>query len=194
MYSTIEKSMKSMRILLPLLIFLFSLQFCFADDIEDSTTVTESEKTIRLISPIGTMVRSTFVPGWGQIHSRNYFRASLILLGIGSSAVGAYFAHQAFASEYNNYVLTASFEPDDSFTVFESYDKANQKYKLKMFFIYAGVGMWAYSIIDSYVSANFYNANSHVNSIQEDAQQIENLGLQVGITPSRLYLGVVKTF
>ena len=63
-----------------------------------------------------------------------------------------------------------------------------------MFFIYAGVGMWAYSIIDSYVSANFYNANSHVNSIQEDALQIENLGLQVGITPSRLYLGVVKTF
>lgn len=183
-----------MRIFLPLLFFLLSLQFCVADDIENMVTVTEPEQSIRLISPIGTMVRSTFVPGWGQIHSRNYFRASLILLGVSSSVVGAYFAHQAFASEYNNYVLTASYQPEDSDTVLASYDEANQKYKLKMFFIYAGIGIWAYSIIDSYVSANFYNANSHVNSIQEDAQQIENLGLQVGITPSRLYLGVVKTF
>ncbi len=183
-----------MRLFLPLLILLLSLQFCFADDVDNSIKVTESEESIRLISPIGTMVRSTFLPGWGQIHSRNYFRASLILLGIGSSAVGAYFSHQSFATEYENYELTASFDPDDTETIFASYDKANQKYKLRMFFIYTGIGLWAYSIIDSYVSANFYNANSHVNSIQEDAQQIENLGLQVGITPSRLYLGVVKTF
>ena len=116
------------------------------------------------------------------------------MLGISTSVVGAYFAHQAFASQYDNYVLTASYDPDDTDTVLASYDNANQRYKLRMFFIYTGIGLWAYSIIDSYVSANFYNANSHVNSIQEDAQQIENLGLQVGITPSRLYLGVVKTF
>ena len=183
-----------MRIILLVLILLLSLQFCFAEDIDNSIKVAESEESIRLISPIGTMVRSTFIPGWGQIHSRNYFRASLILLGISSSAVGAYFAHQSFTTEYNNYELTASFDPDDTDTVLASYDKANQKYKLRMFFIYTGIGLWAYSIIDSYVSANFYNANSHVNSIQEDAQQIEKLGLQVGITPSRLYLGVVKTF
>lgn len=183
-----------MRIFLLVLIFLLSLQFCFAQDSDNNIKVVESEESIRLISPIGTMVRSTFIPGWGQIHSRNYFRASLILLGISSSAVGAYFAHQSFTTEYDNYSLTASFDPDDTETVLASYDNANQKYKLRMFFIYTGIGLWAYSIIDSYVSANFYNANSHVNSIQEDAQQIENLGLQVGITPSRLYLGIVKTF
>ncbi len=183
-----------MRIFLLVLILLMSLQFCFAEDIDNIIKVTEADEPIRQISPIGTMVRSTFIPGWGQIHSRNYFRASLILLGISSSAVGAYFAHQSFTTEYNNYALTASFDPDDTETVLASYDKANQRYKLRMFFIYTGIGLWAYSIIDSYVSANFYNANSHVNSIQEDAQQIEKLGLQVGITPSRLYLGVVKTF
>lgn len=183
-----------MRLILPLLLLLLCLQFSFAEDVADNITVKESEKSIRLISPVGTMVRSAVFPGWGQIHSRNYFRASLILLGISSSAVGAYFAQQSFQSHYDNYVLTASYEPDDSDTVLASYDNANQKYKLRMFFIYTGIGIWAYSIIDSYVSANFYNANSHVNSIQEDAQQIEKLGLQVGITPSRLYLGVVKTF
>ncbi len=183
-----------MRFFLSLLILLLSLQFCFAQEIDNIVVPAEPEKSIRLISPVGTMVRSTIFPSWGQFHSRNYFRGSLILLGIGSSAVGAFFAQQSFESEYNNYVLTASNEPENTDVVLASYDEANQKYKLKMFFIYTGIGIWAYSIIDSYVSANFYNANSHVRSIQEDAQQIEKLGLQVGITPSRLYLGVVKTF
>lgn len=182
-----------MRFLLTLLILLLSVTFCFAEEANNKTISTGSEHAVRLISPAGTMVRSTILPGWGQFHSRNYFRGSLILLGIGSSAVGAFLAHQSFATEYNNYLTTAGFDPDDA-TLFASYDKANQKYKLRMFFIYTGIGLWAYSIIDSYVSANFYNATSQIRSVQEDAQQIENLGLQVGITPSRLYLGVVKTF
>ncbi len=183
-----------MRFLLTFLILLLSLEFCFAEDIGNRIIPPEPEKSVRLISPIGTMARSTVFPGWGQFHSRNYFRGGLVLLGIGSSAVGAFLAHQSFATQYNNYVLTASYDPDDSDTVLASYDKANQKYKLKMFFIYTGIGIWAYSIIDSYVSANFYNATSQIRSIQEDAQNIEKLGFQVGITPSRLYLGVVKTF
>ncbi len=183
-----------MRILLTLLILFASLQLCYAETVESSNAPIVPEESIRLISPIGNMVRATVFPGWGQFHSRNYFRGSLILLSIGGSAVGAYFADQAFADEYNNYVLAASYQPDDSDAVLENYENANQKYKLKMFFIYTGLGLWAYSIIDSYVSANLYNANSQIRSIQEDAEQIENLGLQVGITPSRLYLGVVKTF
>ncbi len=182
-----------MRFLLILLILLLSIEFCFAEEANNKVVSTESEQVVRLISPVGTVVRSTVFPGWGQFHSRNYFRGSLILLGIGSSAVGAFLAHQSFATEYNNYITTASFDPDDA-TLFTSYDKANQRYKLRMFFIYTGIGLWAYSIIDSYVSANFYNANSQIRSIQKDAQQIEKLGIQVGITPSRLYLGVVKTF
>ncbi len=182
-----------MRFLFSLLILLLSIQFCYAEEANNKVVSMESEQSIRLISPIGTMVRSTVFPGWGQFHSRNYFRGSLVLLGIGSSAVGAFLAHQSLKTQYDHYVITASLDPDDA-TLLASYDKANQQYKLKMFFVYTGIGLWAYSIIDSYVSANFYNATSQVRSIQEDAQQIENLGLQVGITPSRLYLGVVKTF
>ncbi|MCE2399944.1 hypothetical protein J4G08_03550 [Candidatus Poribacteria bacterium] len=185
--------LKVIPFLLTLLIMLLSVQFCYAEEVDNKIVPTESEQSIRLISPIGTMVRSTVFPGWGQFHSRNYFRGSLVLLGIGSSVVGTFLAHQSFATEYDNYIITAGYDPDDP-AVLVSYDKANQRYKLKMFFIYTGIGVWAYSIIDSYVSANFYNANSQIRSIQEDAQHIEKLGLQVGITPSRLYLGVVKTF
>ena len=182
-----------MRFLLILLIVLLSVQFCYAEEVDNKIVPTESEQSIRLISPIGTMVRSTVFPGWGQFHSRNYFRGSLVLLGIGGSVVGTFLAHQSFTKQYDNYVTTAGYDPDDP-AVLVSYDKANQRYKLKMFFIYTGIGVWVYSIIDSYVSANFYNATSQIRSIREDAQYIEKLGLQVGITPSRLYLGVVKTF
>lgn len=183
-----------MRYLLIISILLFSIEFSFADETNEDQTLTQPEKSIRLISPVGTMVRSAIIPGWGQYHSRNYFRGGLVQIGIVSSVVGAYLAHQSFSTHYDNYLLTASNEPDDAFTVLESYDAANQKYKLQMFFIYSGIGFWVYSIIDSYVSSNFYNAKSQIQSIKEDAQQIEKLGLQVGITPSRMYLGFVKTF
>lgn len=183
-----------MRYFLTLLILLLSIRFSFADETNNRNIITEQQNSVRLISPVGTMVRSTILPGWGQFHSRSYFRGGLVLLGIGSSAAGAFLAHQSFGSHYDNYVLTASVEPDNSASVLNSYDTANQKYKLKMFFIYTGVGFWVYSIIDSYVNSNFYNANTQIRSIQEDAQQIEKLGLQVGITPSRLYLGVIKSF
>ena len=182
-----------MRPLSFILLLLLSGQICIAKETEDITSTLETE-SIRLISPVGTMVRSAVIPGWGQIHSRNYFRGGLMLIGIGVSTTGALLAQRSFNAEYNYYALTASNEPDNITAVQASYDRANQKYKLRMFFIYTGIGIWVYSIIDSYVSANFYNATSQVQSIKEDAQHIENLGLQVGITPSRLYLGVVKPF
>ena len=183
-----------MRILSFILIFLLSAQICSAKELKENMSILEPDRSIRLISPVGTMVRSAVFPGWGQFHSRNYFRGSLVLLGIGTSTLGAIMTHQTFKTEYNNYALTASNEPDNHDAVLASYDNANQHYKLRMFFIYTGVGIWVYSIIDSYVSANFYNATLQVKSIQEDVEHIENLGLQVGITPSRLYLGVVKPF
>lgn len=183
-----------MRPLSFILLLLLICQTCIAKEAENITSSHESEKSIRLVSPVGTMVRSAVIPGWGQIHSRNYFRGGLLFLGIGVSTAGALFAQKSFNTEYNNYALTASNEPDNIPAVQASYDRANQKYKLRMFFIYTGIGIWVYSIVDSYVSANFYNATSQVESIREDAQHIENVGLQVGITPSRLYLGVVKPF
>ncbi len=186
-----------MRFLLTFLILLMlslSLPVSFAETIEAQTNSTEPEKSVRQISPIATMVRSTLFPGWGQFHSRNYFRSGLILFTMATSTVGAYFAQRSFANHYNDYVFNASIAPEDAEIVLASYDKANQSYKLRMFFIYTALGTWVYSIMDSYVSANFYNASSKIHSIQEDAKQLEKSGLQVGVTPSRLYLGVVKTF
>ena len=188
-----------MRFLLIILLVLLSLPYSFAEEAENSTetekiTPSKAEKSTALVSPIGAMVRSFIFPGWGQFYSRGYFRGSLTVLGIGSSAVGALLAQRSFQNRYNAYATLASIDPDNEEAVLEKYGHANQRYKLRMFFIYAGIGVWAYSLIDSYVGANFYNSTTQIRSIQQDAQQIEKLGIQIGATPSHLYLGIVKTF
>ncbi len=187
-----------MRVFLILSLLLLSLHASFAQEAENSADteqqLPEAVEEDKLVSPIGAMVRSAIFPGWGQFYSRGYIRGSLTVLGIGGSVVGALLAQQSFQDRYNTYAEYASLYPNDDQGVFERYEFANQRYKLRTFFMYAGIGIWVYSLIDSYVGANFYNATTLIQSIEEDAQNVEKLGIEVGATPSRLYLGIVKTF
>lgn len=196
-----------MRFLLIILLFLISLPCSFAEEsenaaqedvskeIEAANEAKKEAESEKLISPIGAVVRSAIFPGWGQIYSRSYIRSGLIVLSIGGSAVGALLAERSFRSRYNAYATLANLEPDNEAGVLASYEHANQRYKLRMFFLYTGVGIWLYSVIDSYVSANFYNAKTQIRSIQQDAELMEDkLRIQVGAAPSHLYLGIVKTF
>ena len=190
--------MQLLRILLIFSLLFFSFHTSFAQETEKNTDAepetSKSEEEIRLVSPIGAMVRSAFVPGWGQFYSRSYFRGSLTVLGVGGSIVGALLAQRSFSNRYDAYATYASLNPHDETGVFERYAYANQRYKLRTFFMYTAAGIWVYSLIDSYVSSNFYNATTLVESIQQDAKDMEKLGIEIGATPSHLYFGIVKTF
>ena len=81
-----------MRFLLIILLLLFSLHASFAQEAENGTEIeqqtaetpeVETEEQVKLVSPLGAMVRSAIFPGWGQFYSRSYFRGSLTVLGIG---------------------------------------------------------------------------------------------------------------
>ena len=187
-----------MRFLLITSLLLLSLHASFAQEAENGTDTEQQPPEVveeeELVSPIGAMVRSAILPGWGQFYSRGYIRGSLTVLGIGGSVVGALLAQQSFMNRYNAYAEYASLYPNDDQGVFAKYEFANQRYKLRTFFMYTGIGIWVYSLIDSYVGANFYNATTLIQSIEQDAQDIEKLGIEVGATPSRLYFGIVKTF
>lgn len=187
-----------MRFLLIIIsLLLLSLHTGFAEETavaEQTEETQEVPEEVRLVSPIGAMVRSAVLPGWGQFHSRGYFRGSLTVLGISGSIVGALLAQSSFQNRYNDYAIHASLYPNDDAGVFEKYEYANQSYKLRTFFMYAGIGVWVYSLIDSYVGANFYNATTLIQSIEQDTQNMEKIGIEVGATPSRFYLGIVKTF
>ena len=190
--------MRFLRVFLIIFLLFFSLYTSFAQEAEncpDSEQKTiDTEAEVELVSPIGAIVRSAVFPGWGQFYSRSYFRGSLTVLGVGGSAVGALLAQRSFNNRYNDYATYASLNPHDEAGVLERYGYANQRYKLRTFFMYTGIGIWVYSLIDSYVSSNFYNATTLVESIQQDAKDMEKLGIEIGATPSHLYLGIVKTF
>ena len=190
--------MRFLQVFLIISLLFFTMYASFAQDTENSTEpeqkAPEAEEQVKLVSPIGAMIRAAVFPGWGQFYSRSYFRGSLTVLGVGSSAIGALLAQRSFSNRYNAYATYASENPHDEAGVFERYDYANQRYKLRTFFMYTGIGIWVYSLIDSYVSSNFYNAETLVQSIQKDAQNMEKLGIEIGATPSHLYFGIVKTF
>lgn len=187
-----------MRFLLIISLVLFNLHVSFAQEVENTTNTeqqtSETAEQVKLVSPIGAMVRSAVFPGWGQFHSRSYFRGSLTVLGIGGSIVGALLAQNSFRNRYEAYEKLVWDPFSNEKVILESYDYANQRYKLRTFFMYTGIGIWLYSLIDSYVSANFYNATTLIQSIEQDAQNIEKLGIEIGATPSHFYFGIVKTF
>ena len=187
-----------MRFLLVISLLLFSLPASFAQEAENNINTEqqtpEMAEQVRLISPIGAMVRSAVVPGWGQFHSRGYFRGSLTALGVGGSIVGVLLAQKSFKSRYDAYEIMVWDPFADKESIAESYAYANQRDKLRTFFMYTGIGSWLYSLIDSYVGANFYNATNLIQSIEQDARDMEKLGIEIGATPSHFYFGIVKTF
>ena len=172
-----------MKILTITLFFSAFAQVCFA----------QSEE-LRLISPVGSIVRSAIMPGWGQYYSRSPIRGTLSVIGVGASLAGALAAHQSFQNIYTNrYIPAATIDPKSEEAIAQ-YKSSNERYKIRQFFLYTAIGVWAYSVIDSYVGAKFYNANAKVNLLIDEAKEIENLGVSVGVTPTKLYLNLRKTF
>ena len=99
--------MQFLRVSLIILLLSFSFHASFAQEAKKITNAEQetpkTEEQIRLVSPIGAMVRSAILPGWGQFYSRSYFRGSLTALGIGGSAIGALLAQRSFSNRCNDY-------------------------------------------------------------------------------------------
>ena len=172
-----------MRFLTIKLLFLAFAGSCFAQS-----------EGLRLISPVGSVVRSAIVPGWGQFYSRGPIRGTLSVVGVGASLAGALAAHQSFQNIYaDRYLPAATIDPKSEEAVAQ-YKRSNDRYKLRQFFLYTAIGVWAYSVIDSYVGAKFYNAKAKVNLLIDDAKEIEKLGVSIGVTPTKFSVNLRKPF
>ena len=154
----------------------------------------QPDEDLRLISPVGAIARSAVVPGWGQFHAHNRFLGVTSFVGTSGLLVGALITHQSFRDVYNNEYVPVALIDDKSPEALFQYNRANQRYKLRQFFLFAAAGVWAYSLIDSYVGANLYNAEAKANQIIDEMKQIEELNLQLNVTPTQLQLGIVKFF
>lgn len=154
----------------------------------------QTDEDLRLISPVGAIARSAVVPGWGQFHAHNRFLGVTSFVGTSGLLVGALITHQSFRDVYNNEYVPVALIDDQSPEALFQYNRANQRYKLRQFFLFAAAGVWAYSLIDSYVGANLYNAEAKANQLIDEMKQIEELNIQLNVTPTQLQLGIVKVF
>ena len=173
-----------LTLLLPVLCLFSRVQISVAQPNED----------LRLVSPMGAVVRSAVLPGWGQFYAHKRFLGATSFMGASGFLIGALITHQSFRDVYNNEYVPVALINDKSPEALFQYNRANQRYKLRQFFLFAAAGVWAYSLIDSYVGANLYNAEAKANQLIEDMKPLEGLDVQLEVTPTQLQLGIVKFF
>lgn len=157
-------------------------------------SVAQPNEALRLVSPIGAIGRSVVLPGWGQFYAHKRLLGATSFVGTSGLLIGALITHQSFLNVYNNEYVPVALIDDKSPEALFQYNRANQRFKLRQFFLFAAAGVWAYSLIDSYVGANLYNAEAKANQLIEDMKQIGELDVQLEVTPTQLQLGIVKFF
>ncbi len=174
----------TVTVLIPVLCLFLRVQISAAQPNED----------LRLVSPMGAVGRSVVLPGWGQFYARKRILGTTSFVGTSGLLIGALITHQSFRDVYNNEYVPVALIDDKSPEALFQYNRANQRYKLRQFFLFAAAGVWAYSLIDSYVGANLYNAEAKANQLIDDMKRIGELGVQLEATPTQLQLGIVKFF
>ena len=144
---------------------------------------------IRLISPMGAAARSV-VPGWGQVYTRSRIQGVAVFLSVGLLAAGGVQADATYRDYYNNKYVPAVFADSDQADFY--FDRSNQYYKLSRFLLYAAAGIWAYSVLDAYVDAHFYNARQRARILDIDDESLRELKsedrLSEVIVPKKGYL------
>jgi len=155
---------------------------------------------IHLVSPIGAAVRSAFLPGYGQIYTESKIRGSILLVSFGTLIAGGFISRNSYQNIYQDYrdvAWEALDNPQDKALQERKdllFDRSNQRFKLSQFLFFASLGVWAYSVIDSYVSGNVYNAQVKSEKLLDDIKGIEEMKFQLDVKRERINLIVTANF
>lgn len=106
---------------------------------------------VRKVSPGGALLRSAFVPGWGQLYNRKYVKAAVFAVGESWLAYGIYNDWKDADEHERNF---KSPPPDDSeyqVIEFAKYEDARDRRNLKMWILAATI---FYSMFDAFVDAH----------------------------------------
>ncbi len=112
-------------------------------------------------SPMGAMIRSAIIPGWGQVYSGHYIKAGLIFAVESGLVISA---------------INENRKADDVYeTDYEAYlDRIDRRNTL----IWCTAGVIVYSMVDAYVDAHLFGF---------DEDQV-SLGLESGATMGEVRL------
>lgn len=172
----------------------FFCEIFFVQFVSAQYEVEDSEDSVRLISPYGAVARSAVIPGWGQYHARNYLQSVFSFSGVCASLAGVAMTHFSFREIYDKEYLPLAVKNRKSKAALIAYDRANQKYRVRQFLLYSAAGIWAYSIIDSYVAANLYNALTKSRLIIEESKAFEEFSFKFDLNQDYIVCNLVGQF
>jgi len=130
-------------------------------------------------SPHLAVIRSLFVPGWGQIYNHKWWKVPLVYAGLGGFAV-FFVKNQGYFDEdlaiakyrekgtvpnpgdkyYNTYILYQTYNVTDQAVN----DQVRADERNRDLCIFGFLGMWALQTIDAYIDAKFMHSYSMDNN------------------------------
>lgn len=159
---------KAIAFLPILLIISYSSGICQS---QDSTVV------IRKTNPTGALLRSAFVPGWGQFYNRKYIKATIFAAGESWLAIGIYNDWKKADRHRKNF--QSSTDPIYQALEFNKFQDFRDSRNLKMWILAAGV---FYSMFDAYVDAQLSDFNQTDKSFEAYIGPGRNNGIEVSLT------------
>lgn len=110
----------------------------------------ETDSTeIRRVNPTGALLRSAFVPGWGQLYNRKYIKAAVFAVGESWLANGIYHDWKEVDRHERNFKGAAD-DPVYQAREFAEFENARDRRNLKMWILAVAI---FYSMFDAYVDA-----------------------------------------
>lgn len=127
----------------------------------------------KLISPYSAALSSAVIPGLGQLRTGHSIQGSTAAVLLVGALTGGFLVRSDYLDVYNNEYVPAALIDPESPTSQDAFGRANQRYKTSQFFFFTALGIWAYSIVDSYVSAHIYNAEQKAESLNKTDPALE---------------------
>lgn len=151
-------------------------------------------ENLELISPWGAVIRSSILPGWGQIHTGKKIRGGVSFVTTSALLASGLIVRASYRDIYDNEYVPAAevnlYSPETQ----NAYNKANQRYKLSQFFLFTGLAFWTYSLIDSYVEANLYNAELKADCLLKEIEPIKKTEFKISMTDQQIDLKLETKF
>ncbi len=134
------------------------------------------EKAPKGPNPTGALLRSAFVPGWGQFYNRKYIKGSIIALGESYLIFGIY-DNWRVANDYEKNFKGAT-DVAVKAREFDKFQNALDRRNLRMWILAAAA---FYSMFDAYVDAHLATFNQRDKSYEVFLSPKDD-GLQLVLT------------
>ncbi len=144
------------------------------------------------VSPWEATVKSAIIPGWGQFVTGGKVKAVISLTGTYGLVVAGLIARARYLDVYNNRYVPAALAGSPEADRY--YDLARQRYKLSKGLFFAAVGVWVYSMIDSYVSSIIRNAQIKARMLKFDTERIDKFDLEYKALEGELRIKATTEF